>query len=112
MNVLDLFSFYRNKIQSIIMLTANSLKNSKTGMPNTKTEIKTTSNHDEHQYLNLIKHVLSHGKKKNDRTGNIFGYLFMDHFPFDYINKVIYIYQGLHHKRGQGGGGHGLPNFF
>eukprot|EP00795_Rhopilema_esculentum_P011307 gene11307-21497_t len=55
------------------MLTANSLKSSKTGMPNTKTEIKTTSNHDEHQYLNLIKHVLSHGKKKNDRTGNVFG---------------------------------------
>jgi len=35
----------------------------------TKEEEKTFVNHDEHQYLNLIKNVMEHGKKKSDRTG-------------------------------------------
>ena len=34
-----------------------------------KVEEKKTVNHDEHQYLNLIKYVMEHGKKKSDRTG-------------------------------------------
>ncbi|XP_065070460.1 thymidylate synthase-like [Rhopilema esculentum] len=80
------------------MLTANSLKSSKTGMPNTKTEIKTTSNHDEHQYLNLIKHVLSHGKKKNDRTGtgtiSVFGtqmrFSLRENFPLLTTKRVFW----------------------
>ena len=36
---------------------------------NHKEEGKKIVNHDEHQYLNLIKYVMEHGKKKGDRTG-------------------------------------------
>ena len=36
-----------------------------------KEEEKTLVNHDEHQYLNLIKSVIEHGKKKSDRTGKM-----------------------------------------
>ena len=36
-----------------------------------KEEEKTLVNHDELQYLNLIKSVIEHGKKKSDRTGKM-----------------------------------------
>ena len=34
-----------------------------------KIETKNVQNNDEHQYLNLIKHVMANGKNKSDRTG-------------------------------------------
>eukprot|EP00112_Aurelia_sp_Birch-Aquarium-sp1_P023315 Seg690.2 transcript_id=Seg690.2/GoldUCD/mRNA.D3Y31 product="Thymidylate synthase" protein_id=Seg690.2/GoldUCD/D3Y31 len=45
--------------------------NVENGPENIKQKIDTKKilNNDEHQYLNLIKHVMSNGKKKSDRTG-------------------------------------------
>ena len=41
-----------------------------------KIETKKVQNNDEHQYLNLIKHVMANGKKKSDRTGKNLQYIF------------------------------------
>ena len=45
-----------------------------------KDEEKKLANHDENQYLNLIKYVMEHGKRKSDRTGK-------NHYNHDHQNQ-------------------------